>query len=180
MAQLPAPFGGRTGETRMVSRRLSREAGHRRKFLAIVDETAECERAIAYAARRAQATGGALVLLFVIAPAEAQQWLGVERIMQEEAQAAAAATLEAHAARVRATVGIEPELAMREGGAVEEIHRLIEEDRDIAILVLAAAAEAREGPGPLVASVAGKGAPFPIPVTVVPATLSDEDMESLT
>ncbi|MCB1420697.1 MAG: universal stress protein, partial [Notoacmeibacter sp.] len=29
----------------MVSRRLSHEAGHRRKFLAVIDETPECERA---------------------------------------------------------------------------------------------------------------------------------------
>ncbi len=37
----------------MVSKRLSRESGHRRKFLAIIDETPECERAVAYAAYRA-------------------------------------------------------------------------------------------------------------------------------
>ncbi len=29
----------------MVSKRLSREAGHRRKFLVIIDDTPECERA---------------------------------------------------------------------------------------------------------------------------------------
>ena len=51
---------------------------------------------------------------------------------------------------------------MREGKATEEIHKLIEEDQDIAILVLAAGG-ARKGPGPLVASIAGKGAAFPIP-----------------
>ena len=34
----------------MVSKRLSRESGHRRKFLVVVDETPECERAAAYAA----------------------------------------------------------------------------------------------------------------------------------
>ena len=42
-----------------------------------------------------------------------------------------------------------------------------------------AAGEANEGPGPLVSSVAGKGAAFPIPVTIVPATLTDEDIHSL-
>lgn len=162
----------------MVSKRLSREAGHRRKFLAVVDDTPECERAIAYAARRAQTTGGALALLFVIEPAEAQHWLGVEQIMREEAEQAAKAALNAHAVWVREKVGIEPELVTREGGATDEIHRLIEDDQDIAILVLAAGA-AKEGPGPLVSAVAGKGAAFPIPVTVVPASLSDDDIESL-
>ena len=73
--------------------------------------------------------------------------------------------------KVRETLGIEPELVVREGKPAEEIHKLIEEDQDIAILVLAAGA-AKEGPGPLVASIAGKGAAFPIPVTVVPQNLS--------
>jgi len=73
----------------MVSRRLSREAGHRRKFLAIIDETPECERAAAYAARRARATNGMIVLLFVVDAADFQQWLGVERIMRQEATTAA-------------------------------------------------------------------------------------------
>lgn len=162
----------------MVSKRLSREAGHRRKFLTVADETPESERAIAYAAHRASATGGAVVLLYVIEPGDFQHWLGVEQIMREEANAAAAGVLDGHATKVRERAGIEPELVIREGKPTEEIHKLIEEDQDIAILVLAAG-NAKEGPGPLVASVAGKGAAFPIPVTVVPISLSDEEIESL-
>lgn len=162
----------------MVSKRLSREAGHRRKFLAVVDDTPECERAIAYAARRAQSTGGVLVLLYVIESADFQHWLGVEQIMREEATANANQALDGHASKVRERIGLEPELAVREGKATEEIHKLIEDDQDIAILVLAAGV-AKEGPGPLVSAVAGKGAAFPIPVTVVPASLSDEEIESL-
>ena len=42
-----------------------------------------------------------------------------------------------------------------------------------------AAGGSKEGPGPLVSSIAGKAAAFPIPVTVVPQSLSDEDIESL-
>ena len=163
----------------MVSKRLSREAGHRRKFLAIIDDTPECERAVAYASKRAVSTGGVVVLLYVIDPSDFQQWLGVERIMREEATAAANAALDTAAAKIRTTLGTEPELVVREGKATDEIHRLIEEDQDIAILVLAAGGS-KEGPGPLVASVAGKAAAFPIPVTVVPMSLSDEDIDSLT
>lgn len=162
----------------MVSKRLSKEAGHRRKFLAIIDETPECERAVAYASKRAKSTGGVLVLLYVIEPDDFQHWLGVEKIMREEATATANGVLDAQAAKVREKLGVEPELVVREGKPSEEIHKLIEEDQDIAILVLAAGS-GKEGPGPLVASIAGKGAAFPIPVTVVPQNLSDEDIESL-
>lgn len=162
----------------MVSKRLSREAGHRRKFLAVVDDTPECERAVAYASRRAKNTGGVLVLLFVIEPGDFQHWLGVEKIMREEAQATAAAALDGFATKIRQSLGIEPELVVREGNPTEEIHKLIEHDQDIAILVLAAGAS-KEGPGPLVTSIAGKAAAFPIPVTVVPQNLSDEEIDSL-
>jgi nucleotide-binding universal stress UspA family protein len=102
----------------------------------------------------------------------------VEKIMREEATAAARSALDSYASKIRQDLGIEPELAVREGKPTEEIHKLIEEDQDIAILVLAASA-GKEGPGPLVTSVAGKGAAFPIPVTVVPQNLSDEDLENL-
>lgn len=162
----------------MVSKRLSREAGHRRKFLAIVDDTPECERAVAYASRRAKNTGGVLVLLFVVEPGDFQHWLGVEKIMREEAQATAAAALDGFATKIRQSLGIEPELVVREGNPTEEIHKLIEQDQDIAILVLAAGA-GKEGPGPLITSIVGKAAAFPIPVTVVPQNLSDEEIDSL-
>ena len=163
----------------MVSKRLIRETGHRRKFLAIIDDTPECERAVAYASRRAKSTGGVLVLLYVIEPGDFQHWLGVEKIMHDEAMARAKAALDSFASKIRETLGIEPELVVREGKPTEELHHLIEDDQDIAILVLAAGA-GKEGPGPLVASVAGKGAAFPIPVTVVPQHLSDEDLDALT
>ena len=97
----------------MVSRRLSREAGHRRKFLAIIDETPECERAVAYASRRAKNTGGVLVLLYVIEPGDFQHWLGVEKIMREEANATAATALDAYASKVRQSLGIESVLPFR-------------------------------------------------------------------
>ena len=59
----------------MVSRRLSRLEGHRRKFLAVIDDTPECQRAVHYAGMRAKNSSGAVVLLYVIANADFQQWL---------------------------------------------------------------------------------------------------------
>ncbi|MEN5247397.1 universal stress protein [Brucella pseudintermedia] len=162
----------------MVSKRLSREAGHRRKFLAVIDETPECGRAVAYAARRAKNTGGSLVLLFVIDDSDFQQILGVGEIMRSEAQDRAQAALEKFAAAVRADQGIEPEISIREGETAAELISLIEEDQDIAILVLAAGS-GKEGPGPLVQSLAGR-AQFPIPVTVIPAGMSDDDIDAVT
>jgi len=163
----------------MVSKRLSREAGHRRKFLAVVDETPECGRAVAYAARRAKNTGGGLVLLFVVDCSHFPNFLGVGDVMRAEAIEQAQGTLFAIAADVREKQGIEADRIVGEGKPADEIIRLIEEDQDIAVLVLAASAAA-DGPGPLVQSVSNRGTAFPIPVTIVPASLSDEDIDALT
>ncbi len=146
--------------------------------MAVIDDTPECSRAVHYAGMRAKNSSGGLVLLYVIADGDFQQWLGVEAVMRAEARAEAEATLAKIAQTVRETIGIEPEMVIREGSATEQIYGLIEEDRDIAILVLAAGS-AKDGPGPLVSSIAGKTAAFPIPVTVIPDVLTNEEIDAL-
>lgn len=162
----------------MVSKRLSRLEGHRRKFMAVIDGTPECYRAVHYAGRRAKNSNGGLVLLFVIPESDFQQWLGVEEIMRAEAMEEAESAMAKAAQTVREEIGIEPEIVIREGNAAAQIHSLIEEDRDIAIMVLAAGST-KEGPGPLVTMIAGRSAAFPIPVTVLPESLTNEEIDAL-
>ena len=146
--------------------------------MAVIDGTPECEKAVHYAGRRAKNSNGGLVLLFVIPEGDFQQWLGVEQIMRAEAREEAESIMAKTAQKVRETAGIDPEVVIREGMATEQINMLVEEDRDIAVLVLAAGSN-KEGPGPLVSAVAGRGAMFPIPVTVLPDTLTDEEIDAL-
>lgn len=164
----------------MSAKRKSYEPGHQRKFLVIVDETPECDRAVYYAARRAARTGGRLVLFSAIAVGEVnQQWLGVGDLMLEEAREEAEGRLDHYSARARNLAGIDPERVLRQGVKADEILKFIDEDEDIAILVLAAGT-GKEGPGPLVSSLAGAGsANFPIPITIVPGGLKDEDLDAL-
>ena len=162
----------------MVSKRQSRLEGHRRKFMAVIDNTPEGARAVRYAGMRAKNSGGGIVLLYVIADADFNQWIGVGEIMRAEAREEADNVMAKVAQSVREAIGVEPELIVREGKSTEQILQLIEEDRDIAILVLAASA-AKEGPGPLVSAVAGRGTAFPIPVTIVPENLTDDEIDAL-
>jgi nucleotide-binding universal stress UspA family protein len=163
----------------MVSKRSIREEGHRRKFLAVIDDTPECERAVTYASRRARTTNGVVVLLYIVKSEDFQQWMGVGDIMRAEARTEAQAALERHADKVRQDINMDCELVIREGAVLENIRSLIEEDSDIAILILAAG-NGKDGPGPLVQSVAASSGSFAIPVTVVPFGLSDEEIELLT
>ena len=159
--------------------RRSYEAGHRPKFLVVVEDSEECDRALYFAARRAGRVGASLVLLAVISPADFQHWLGVGSLMEAEASEEAAQRLEAAAARARAIAGIEPERIVRTGQKADEILALIEEDEDISLLVVAAGSGA-EGPGPLVSHLAGKtAASFPIPIAIVPGALRDADIDAL-
>jgi nucleotide-binding universal stress UspA family protein len=163
----------------MIRKRRSYEAGHKPKFLVIIDDTPECDRGVYFASRRAARVAVTVVMLRVIETHDhGQQWLGVADIMRAEAHEEANAMLAKFAARSNGIAGITPECVIREGNVAEEILKLIEEDEDIAVLVLAAAADT-EGPGPLVANLGKTAGSFPIPVAIVPGHLSDEDLDAM-
>ena len=165
---------------RMIRKRQSFEAGHKPKFLVVVDDTPECDRAIYYAGRRCARIGISVLLCRVIGTLERnQQWLGVADIMRQEAQEEALTVLAQAAARVKSIAGIGAEQVIREGNTAEEVLKLIDEDDDIMVLVLAAGT-GKDGPGPLVAELAKSAGTFPIPVAVIPGHLSDENLDALT
>jgi nucleotide-binding universal stress UspA family protein len=169
----------RKPEEPMSTKRRSYEAGHSPKFLVVIDDTPECDRAAYFASRRALRTGASVLMLRVIETHDRnQQWLGVADIMRAEAHEEANAVLDRHAARISSITGVMPERVIREGEKPDELLNLIDEDEDIALLILAASAST-EGPGPLVTSLARSAGTFPIPVALVPGHLSDEDLDAM-
>ncbi len=163
----------------MSRKRRSYEAGHKAKFLVVIDDTAECDRAVYYASRRAARVGVTVVMLRVVATHDhGQQWLGVADLMRAEAREEADAMLARFAARSNGIAGITPECVIREGEASAEILKLIEEDEDIDVLVLAAGI-GNEGPGPLVTDLGNTVGSFPIPVAIVPGHLSDDELDAM-
>jgi nucleotide-binding universal stress UspA family protein len=163
----------------MSAKRHSYEQGHSPKFLVVIDDTPECDRAAYFASRRALRTGATVIMLRVIETQDRnQQWLGVADIMRAEAHEEANAVLDRHAARISSITGVMPERVIREGDKADEMLKLIDEDEDIAALILAAAS-GKEGPGPLVSSLAKNAGTFPIPVALVPGHLSDADLDSM-
>lgn len=160
-------------------KRRSYEAGHYPKLLIVIDDTSDCDRAVYYAGRRAMRIGAKLVFLRVIEPSYHQvEWLGVADIMQGEAQEAAQELLNKYVDRAHGLFGVTPETVIREGDTAQEILKLIQADDDIAVLVLAAGS-AKEGPGPLVAELARTAGTYPIPIIIVPAHLSEEELDAL-
>ena len=163
----------------MTTQRRSYETGHKPKCLVIVDDTAEWDRAVYYACRWAIRGGGGVVMLRIIETEDQnQQWLGVAEVMRAEAHEEANAALDRAAGRANGIAAIAPERVIREGDPTEQILDVIEGDVDIAMLVLAAN-PGPEGPGPLITMISSAVGAFPIPVTIIPADLSDGEIDAL-
>ncbi|MEM9139244.1 MAG: universal stress protein [Pseudomonadota bacterium] len=149
-----------------------------RKFMVVVDETPECMNAMRFAARRAQNTGGGVVMLYVIAPDDFQHWVGVAEVMRQEARESAEQRLGELATELRELSGVMPEFVIREGQRSEEVLALIQEDEEVGVLVLGAGEG--DSPGPLVSQLVAKmGGRMPIPVTVVPGAMSLERIDAV-
>jgi len=151
-----------------------------RIFLVVVDETEEMQKALHFACRRALHTGGRVALLYVIEPPEFQHWLGVERVMLDEARQQAEQTLQTLAAKVQAVTTKIPALYVREGRRHDELLELIKEEPSISLLVLATA-PGRDGPGPLVTYLVSQlGGQIDVPVTLVPGGLTESQIDAVT
>ena len=156
------------------------ETGHRPKFLAFVNDSPECDRALRFAARRARRVGAGIVLLAALETGEeAPPLLGVADLIREEAEARAQQLLADAAARVAAASGATAETVLREGERAATILATIDADEDIALLVLGAP-QGAQGPGVLVdALLASDALPFPIPIAIVPAGLTDAQIDAV-
>ena len=99
-----------------------------RVFLVVVDESQEYRVAVHYAARRAAHTGGRLALLYVIEPAEMQQFLAIEELAQAERREAAEELLQSLCEELSPVAGSMPIVYIREGRRRDELMALIDEE----------------------------------------------------
>ena len=151
----------------------------KRKFLCIVDDSPECRLALRFAFRRAARTDGGVILLYVIEPGDFQHWMAVETLMQEEAREEAESILQTLADEVSRWSGIIPEFAIREGRKLDQLLELLDDEPEIRLLVLGASAD-KDGPGPLVSALAGPLlGRLRVPITVVPGTLSIDQIDDV-
>jgi nucleotide-binding universal stress UspA family protein len=155
-------------------------SAHPRVVLDVVDASEEMRVALRFAGQRARHTGGRVALFRAIEPVEFQHWMGVGELMREEARQEAEALMERMSEQVVEMTGAIPIIYLREGTTREELLTLIDEERSISVLVLGAAAKS-DNPGPLISYLASKGAArLRIPITIVPGSLTDEEIDALT
>ncbi len=156
-----------------------------RMYLVVIDSNPEVGAAVLYASLRVRNSGGRVALFFAIEaePSGASElggWMGVSEVMQQEAQAEAEITMEVIGGRVEQRSGRKPLCFIRTGNRIEQLLKLIEEEKEISHLVLAAAHGARD-PGPIIRAVAGKHADqVRLPIIIVPGSLTRDEIEAIT
>ncbi len=150
-----------------------------RKFLLVVDSSAELHAAVRFACRRAVHTGGIIVLFYNVPQRDSHYFATIGELMEREARSEAEEVLKAVAGDVYRQIGTYPLVYLREGDTMEQLLAVINDDPSISVLVLGAGT-GPEGPGALVAALSGKlTGKIRIPVTIVPGHLSDQQVDNM-
>lgn len=150
-----------------------------RTFLVVVDRSAEMKAALHYACRRAAHTGGTIALFHAVPQTDFHHFKTIGELMDHEARTEAERRLQQIAGEVHRRIGKFPELYFRQGDALVELTKVIEETPSISVLVLGAGT-GTEGPGPIISALSGKLAgKINIPVTIVPGDLTPEQIDAI-
>lgn len=151
-----------------------------RHFLVIVDESKEMEIALQYACERVKKLNGHLILASFIKPIDVLTTKSVGDIMKNEAREEAETMLHKASAYVKEETGITATLHVKEGDMIEQLLKLIEEEKNISVLILAASIEENKGPGPIISSILTKNyIRLNIPVMIVPGNFSKERIKQI-
>ena len=148
-----------------------------RTYLVVIDETAEARIALRFAARRAAKTGGTVLVLALIEPAEFVAWGGVQATIEEEARQRAEGLVASASGTLFDEAGIRPAILVRQGEPVQVIRDVLAEHENVAALVLGAAPGG--APGPLVAHFTGEAGTLPCPLMIVPGGLDRAAIDRL-
>lgn len=149
-----------------------------RTYLVVIDDTAEAEIALRFAARRAAKTGGSVEILALIPQPEFVAWGAVQATIESEARDHAEAVVKQAIDTLATENTLQPVIRVKQGDPVAAIRETLAENPDIGALVLAAAASGN--PGPLVSHFAGADSgTLPCPVMIIPGSLTTEALDRL-
>jgi len=150
----------------------------RKKFLVIIDDSKELKNAIYFAAKRTLNTKGTLTMLYVVNPATNAEWARVSNLIEQEATSDAKKIIRKWSLEIEQKFKIKPEIIIRLGNVVDEIIKLIKNDKEIRFLVLASSLD-NDNPGPIIKSISKRTNHLSVPLVIVPASLTEEDIESI-
>ena len=149
-----------------------------RTYLVVIDDSDEARVALRFAARRAAKTDGRVQVLGVVEPKDFVQWGGVQAAFEEEQKARIEGIVSSAVGEIIDEAGVDASIVIRQGDPIKVVREFVGNRDDVAALVLGAAPSG--APGPLVANFTGNDAgQLPCPVMIIPGSLTDERLESL-
>ena len=150
-----------------------------RNFLVIIDGTDEMQIALQFACIRSKKTNGHLTLVSIIEPIDVLTTKNVGDIIKNEAREEAKTMLNKASAFAKEETGITATLHVKEGKVIDELLKLIEEEKNITELILAASKD-EKSPGPIITSITTKNYfRLNIPLIIVPGNLSVDQIKQL-
>ena len=151
-------------------------------ILVIADDSKEMDVALRYACARSKKTNRKIMIATFIEPLDVLTTQGVTEIMQNEAREDAEKRLKHASSFVKESTGELPVLQVREGEAIQELKKLIEEEKNINVLVLGAKVDDKEkDPGPIISSLVSKElSNIRVPIMIVPGNFSSEHIALIT
>ncbi|MGD8325816.1 MAG: universal stress protein [Sphingomonadales bacterium] len=150
-----------------------------RKFVVVVDNSPECEKAILFASGRAAHTIGGRVSLYRALPkTHGLHWVAAEDMARDEAWAEAEELMTGLAARIYDHVGLYSEIMIDEREPKEGLMDLLNSDEEVFALILGA--KSGGNPGPLVEYFSGEvSGDLACPVVIVPGGLEPERIDMM-
>lgn len=137
-------------------------------YLVVADESEEFEAALKYAVRMANSNKCRLGILYIIEDQGFMHWGNVQKRVHDDQRDLAEKILNKACIDVEDHGGSIPSLYIQDGGRIEALSNVLDNDPSISMLILGGGTQG-SGPGPLVTHFTGKGfSRLNIPVMVIP------------
>lgn len=148
-------------------------------FLVVIDDSDEMHDALRYASIRAARVNGRVAFVATIETLDFTHWKAVEDIAEEEFREEAEKKMLEFQKIVSLISKKEPRKYIMKGDRATCILELINSKEFISNLILASSSSSR-GPGPLITEFTGKyRSKLKVPLTIIPANLSEEEIDNL-
>ena len=148
-------------------------------FLVVLDDSNEIFNALRYAARRTARTNGRVALLYTFETLEFSHWKAVEDIAEIELREEAEAKIKEYENYILNFTEKKPKKFIMKGDRVECIIKFLDANKFISNFVLASSPP-KSGGDPLINSFTIKhSSKIKVPLTIIPPTLTEEEIDNL-
>lgn len=146
-------------------------------YLVIMDETDEARKALRFVSRRAAMIGGSVHILALVQPQNFNAFGGVQATIEQEAHDRAEVLANSAAGNLFTESGRMPQITVKVGEGQAVIKEYLTSHPEVTALVLGAATDG--SPGPLIAHFSAHSGGLSCPLTIVPGSLSMDDIDRL-